>query len=885
MNSGAVEREHKTNDNWKYFYYWKGYINIMLLHGDYIHIDDEQDFFLFWGEGGNTVYKRRGRKAKNAFPIYPGLVLPEEVRDIISLDTNEIESKGNVRQAAIFKLESQKPGEGKDTMILPYEINGITLSPWATFYLLINIEDITSQQSDIELSPRLVYWSQTSKLLAELMVKHRYYPAMVNENGILYSHWNVVIDRAEDVERFNILKDGMPPECRLVFSTMLSAEDFKCFESGDLLERFMNWLLDNIVRDILSTNPDIKIYSEFGSDAERAWMLSLDKDYSCSVPAPTKRDAEAIFESYETWINPLKATLRRQPFRTCFRITPPEGRQKQWRLDYLLQARDDPSLIVSAQEIWKGSTSAFLKKEFDRPQERLLEDLAVASKMFDPILKSLYSANPTGCLLSMEEAYNFLKEGAVLLEESGFGILAPSWWKKPTPISVRLKVKTAGKAEGHISKGRLSLDTILEYDWKASIGDVVISEEDFRKLAKLKVPLVRVRGEWVQLDPSQIRMLDEMWHSKSWKDNKTLGDILRMGLGHEDLVPGIPVDNLSADDELAEFIRSLSNADRLEELPAPSEFNGILRPYQVRGFSWLVFLRSHGIGACLADDMGLGKTIQVICLLLHEREKDMTDKPTLLICPTSVAGNWVKELNRFAPTIKVMLHHGQGRKTGDDFVEEALKHDVVISTYSLTHRDEQDFNNVNWAGIVLDEAQNIKNTSSKQTQAVKRIRAGYRIALTGTPIENGLSELWSIMDFLNPKYLGSAKYFKKEYAIPIEKDKDVKKGKKLQSIIAPFVLRRLKTDPNIIKDLPEKIETKVYCNLTREQATLYEAVVQDMLERIEESEGIERKGMVLAALSKLKQICNHPAQFIKDDILVKNDRVSWKDFLEYLKRF
>jgi SNF2 family DNA or RNA helicase len=176
---------------------------------------------------------------------------------------------------------------------------------------------------------------------------------------------------------------------------------------------------------------------------------------------------------------------------------------------------------------------------------------------------------------------------------------------------------------------------------------------------------------------------------------------------------------------------------------------------------------------------------------------------------------------------------------------------------------------VNWAGIVLDEAQNIKNTSSKQTQAVKRIRAGYRIALTGTPIENRLSELWSIMDFLNPKYLGSAKYFKKEYAIPIEKDKDVKKGKKLQSIIAPFVLRRLKIDPNIIKDLPEKIETKVYCNLTREQATLYEAVVQDMLERIEESEGIERKGMVLAALSKLKQICNHPAQFIKDDIFSK----------------
>ncbi|SNQ59060.1 Uncharacterized ATP-dependent helicase YwqA (fragment) [Candidatus Methanoperedens nitroreducens] len=210
------------------------------------------------------------------------------------------------------------------------------------------------------------------------------------------------------------------------------------------------------------------------------------------------------------------------------------------------------------------------------------------------------------------------------------------------------------------------------------------------------------------------------------------------------------------------------------------------------------------------------------------------------------------------------MHHGINRKKKNEFLTEAARYDLVISTYALAHRDEEMLSQVKWNGVVLDEAQNIKNQFTKQSQAVRKFKSNYRVALTGTPVENRLSELWSIMEFLNPSYLGSAEGFRKRFALPIERYNDKDAGTKLRSIVSPFILRRLKTDPAIIKDLPDKIEMKVHCNLTKEQATLYEAVVKDMLRKIESSEGIERKGMVLSALVRLKQVCNHPAQFLGD---------------------
>ncbi|OGO40481.1 MAG: hypothetical protein A2Z04_07725 [Chloroflexi bacterium RBG_16_57_9] len=263
--------------------------------------------------------------------------------------------------------------------------------------------------------------------------------------------------------------------------------------------------------------------------------------------------------------------------------------------------------------------------------------------------------------------------------------------------------------------------------------------------------------------------------------------------------------------------------------------------------------------------MGLGKTIMLIALLLHEKSRSSNgNQPVLLVCPTSVVGNWEREVQRFAPSLRTMIHHGASRARGEEFAAQAGQHDLVISSYPLVHRDELDLAGVDWGGVVLDEAQNIKNPSTKQTQAVRKLPAGYRVALTGTPVENRLSELWSIMEFLNPGYLGSQKDFRTRFALPIERYRDQAATQRLKSLVQPFILRRLKTDPKIIQDLPDKLEMKVFCTLTREQATLYEAVVQDALKQIEEAEGMQRRGIILATLTKLKQVCNHPAQFLGD---------------------
>jgi SNF2 family DNA or RNA helicase len=315
---------------------------------------------------------------------------------------------------------------------------------------------------------------------------------------------------------------------------------------------------------------------------------------------------------------------------------------------------------------------------------------------------------------------------------------------------------------------------------------------------------------------------------------------------------------------MGELLEQLKEGERLEELPQPTNLAGELRPYQQRGFSWLTFMRRWGLGACLADDMGLGKTIQAIALFLHDRKNDGQVPPALVVCPTSVAGNWQREIERFAPDLRPLLHHGTGRASGQDFLNQAQEHDVIITSYGLVRRDADLLSQVRWSEIILDEAQNIKNPAAKQTQAVRRLPANFRLALTGTPVENRLSELWSIMHFLNPGYLGPQKHFRSEFALPIERYHDLLATQRLRQLVSPFILRRLKTDPTIIQDLPEKLEMKVYCNLTPEQATLYEATVQDSLTQIEESEGIQRKGLVLSTLLKLKQICNHPAQFLGD---------------------
>jgi SNF2 family DNA or RNA helicase len=344
----------------------------------------------------------------------------------------------------------------------------------------------------------------------------------------------------------------------------------------------------------------------------------------------------------------------------------------------------------------------------------------------------------------------------------------------------------------------------------------------------------------------------------------TAGEMLRLAAAHpEDSGTPLPVTGIQADGWVGELLDG-SVLDHMGFVPVPDDFQAKLRPYQERGLSWLAFLSSAGLGACLADDMGLGKTVQLLALEAAHRAENPGEAPTLLLCPMSLVGNWQREAARFTPGLRVYAHHGRERLREERLAGQLAQADLMVTTYATATRDIDELAGYQWRRVVLDEAQAVKNSLSQAARAVRRLRAGQRIALTGTPVENRLAELWSIMDFLNPGMLGTAERFRARYAIPVERHGLTEPAERLRSITRPYVLRRLKTDPAIISDLPDKIEIKQYCQLTTEQASLYQSVVDDMMEKIENSEGIERRGNVLAAMAKLKQVCNHPALLLHD---------------------
>jgi non-specific serine/threonine protein kinase len=460
----------------------------------------------------------------------------------------------------------------------------------------------------------------------------------------------------------------------------------------------------------------------------------------------------------------------------------------------------------------------------------------------------------------------FLRDGAPVLEEAGFGVLAPPWWRATrTRLGLRLKAKT--RSAGGSSTMAIGLDGLCDVRWEVALGDDRLDLAELRALARLKQPLVRVRGQWVELREGDIEAAIAAVGKKGTATRMPAGEVLRAALGLMPTFDGdgaLPVTEVEADGWLGGLLAGAEDR-RLQSLPTPDGFAGELRPYQERGLGWLAFLGDLGLGACLADDMGLGKTAQLLALLVDERARiPHFTGPTLVVCPMSLVGNWQREAARFAPDLSVYVHHGPDRLDGKVFTRQAKKAELVLTTYGLVARDQQLLATVPWRRLVLDEAQQIKNSAARTTQSVRAIPAERRIAMTGTPVENRLAELWSIMQFLNPGLLGSEKSFRERFAIPIERLGDDEAAAHLRRITAPFVLRRLKTDRTIIADLPDKIEMKEFCTLTREQATLYQAVVDDMLDRIDNSEGMERRGLVLATMMKLKQVCNHPAHFLAD---------------------
>ncbi len=551
--------------------------------------------------------------------------------------------------------------------------------------------------------------------------------------------------------------------------------------------------------------------------------------------------------------------------RLCLRFRePPAPADHPWTVELLLQDLDEPSLLVPALDVWAGvapfgpdAVTAFLAQ------------LARAVRLAPELAGALDESRPAAVAVDAAAVLTLARDRAEALTDAGIGVLLPAWWGRRRRPALRGKARSArsGSVGGVAGIG---LDALVDVEWQAVLGDRALTARDIAALeaaAAAKQSLVRVRGEWVEVRPGE---LDALLARAGTRGTATAGDLLRAGMGLADgaavgLPEGVEVDGVTATGWLGRLLDDAAHGE-VAAVASPAGFEGTLRPYQERGVGWLAFLGRLGLGACLADDMGLGKTAQLIAALLA----DPVPGPTLVVCPVSVLGNWERELARFAPGLRVLLHHGADRHgsgaqgPAEPFVERAAAHDVVLTAYSLLARDLPHLREVTWARVVLDEAQQIKNPGTSQARAARAIAAPRRVALTGTPVENRLSELWSIMEFCNPGLLGSARSFREHFAQPIEQDGDDEAAARLRRVTAPFVLRRLKTDRTVIADLPDKIEVTERCVLTREQATLYQAVVDDLLTAADDEEGIARHGAVLAGLLRLKQVCNHPAHFLSD---------------------
>ena len=400
-----------------------------------------------------------------------------------------------------------------------------------------------------------------------------------------------------------------------------------------------------------------------------------------------------------------------------------------------------------------------------------------------------------------------------------------------------------------INKKYFSLDDLLNYDWRVSMGDSFLTQEEFLKLAKQSLGLVKIRDQYVMMNQEEIEKVIKKLTQPSAPKAFTL---LQAALSGD--YEGAPV---YIDKKLQEKINDILKAD---DIALPLQMTAQLRHYQQRGFNWLYKNAQLGLGSLLADDMGLGKTIQVITTLQKFKEEGvLKNKPALVIAPTTLLSNWKAEIERFAPSLKAMIFHGTTRKA------EFKKADVIITTYGIVRTENERLSKQNWHALIIDEAQNIKNPETVQTKAVKKIKANIKIAMSGTPVENRLMEYWSIFDFVNPGYLGNTNWFNEEYARPIELNQDKKRLEKFRKITSPFIMRRVKTDKSIISDLPDKIENNQFCNLTKEQAALYKNITHDMMQEVQNAEGINRRGLILKLLTILKQVCNHPLQYLKND--------------------
>ena len=719
-------------------------------------------------------------------------------------------------------------------------------------------------ESGIIFGNSIAWVRQVLQNALNVVASQLFLPSVILHNTVWEARWIPCPDTAASIV-LDKLAENMPPVCRSI-----NRSDTKPPEEAKstVLKRVLSSMVDTIIRPSEKINTVRRTQSDSIHDA---WLQAL-TSAKPQIVWDTLREIEELGRQLTLWRRPIDV-LESSPFTFCFRLAEPAetGKNKDlWQVIYQLQLKADPSLILDVGELWKPDSSAsqHIKSYATDYSEFILTALGQASGLYPAVTESLKKKNPGGFTLDAEGAYRFLAEYAELLRSTGLIVMLPSWWSGRGGFN-RIGIKTKAKAPAmHGSGSGLTLDTMIACDYAAALGNEELDLDELKTLAALKAPLLKVRGQWTQLDHKELAAAVRFLEKKSTEE-LTARHILTTALGAKRKEDGVLDRSIEVDGWLQDLLEKLSGHSQFEMLQQPERFHGTLRAYQERGYSWLSFLRQWGLGACLADDMGLGKTIQTLAMIQRERELG-EKRAVLLICPTSVVNNWRKEAEQFTPDLSILIHHGIDRMKADKFRNAAKDVALVISSYGLLMRDIELISEISWAGVVLDEAQNIKNPETKQSKAARSVRADYRIALTGTPVENHVGDLWALMDFLNPGFLGTQHFFRDNFYSPIQWYGDTEASTRLKRLTGPFILRRMKTDSSIISDLPDKIEMKEYCTLTKEQASLYKAVVDELHEKIVSAEGIDRRGLVLALLLKLKQVCNHPAHFLGDNSAIDN---------------
>lgn len=593
----------------------------------------------------------------------------------------------------------------------------------------------------------------------------------------------------------------------------------------------------------------------------------------------SKADTLALIPFFKNGGWPMQTSHVFDSVKVALRLSEPEENEENWVLETVLISPNSAKHWTPASSKRKLPILDALPKKWSaiaNDIEKLQEQIV------DLIQLNAESSQFIHTQFNDQEVREFLRLELTKLQALGFDVILPAWLKELRQSKMRVRVS----ANNQSARSVAGLDDILTFKWQFSMNGEEISAEAFQKLVDEKREFVRIGTEWFRIDAEWLNEMRELMEQAK-EENWTVRDLLFRELPETLTAPieDDTEDDAERDDPLFAFemqqslqtyIEQLQNKKGLPKVAVPVKLHAELRPYQQEGFEWLVFMRDQKFGACLADDMGLGKTVQLITYMLHTVSVLQIDKPTLIVCPTSVVGNWQKELTRFAPDLEVYTHYGPRRLKGEDLISYVAtqRPHVILSTYGTVTQDAEDLQHIDWATVALDEAQNIKNMQTLQSRAIRKLKGDHHIALTGTPVENRLSELWAIFDFIHKGYLGSFTRFTENFITPIEREESESHKRVLRMKIRPFLLRRSKRDPELQLNLPDKQESLEFCALTPEQAAHYEGYIQDTLATLEELTGFEKKGRILKMLNKLKQLCNHPALFLKEPFEDANTLVS-----------